>query len=214
MSKDSLNSKLAAMSPRELIMLFVAGLVVIVLIGFTFFIEPLSKKSQSMERRLASEATQTSSLDQQLQIYLEALNEDPDKALISSIADLKEKDAVLEQRFRDELKTLVTPDEMPALVSRMFDDAQQVRLESMATIAPVNIFAGREDLSALTLYRHGLTLTFSGSYFDIRDFLQRAQKENIKLYWEAMDYQVSDYPNGKVTIEFYTVSTQRTFIRV
>ena len=151
MSKDSLNSKLAAMSPRELIMLFVAGLVVIVLVGFTFFIEPLWKKSQSMERRLASEATQTSSLSQQLQIYLEALEEDPDKALISSIAELEEKDAILERRFRDELKTLVTPDEMPALVSRMFDDAQQVRLESMATIAPVNIFAGREDLSALTL---------------------------------------------------------------
>ena len=38
---------------------------------------------------------------------------------------------------------------MPALVSRMFDDAQQVRLESMATIAPVNIFAGREDSELL-----------------------------------------------------------------
>ena len=45
MSKDSLNSKLAAMSPRELIMLFVAGLVVIVLaVSYTHLTLPTNRE--------------------------------------------------------------------------------------------------------------------------------------------------------------------------
>ena len=53
-----------------------------------------------------------------------------------------------------------------------------------------------------------------GRYFAVRDFLARLEQLSDKLYWRSMAYHVKDYPTAEVTLEVYTLSTEKAFIGV
>ena len=44
-----------------------------------------------------------------------------------------------------------------------------------------------------------------GGYFAIQDYLQRLEQLSWRLYWDSFDYSVTHYPEGVVTISFYTL---------
>jgi len=69
------------------------------------------------------------------------------------------------------------------------------------------------DDSEVLLYRHGLRITMTGSFFNIQAYLTRIEQLPKKFYWEVFDYQMQDYPTAKVEMEIYTLSINKEFIR-
>ena len=67
--------------------------------------------------------------------------------------------------------------------------------------------------SEVLLYRHGLRITMTGSFFNIQAYLMRIEQLPKKFYWEVFDYQIQDYPTAKVVMEIYTLSINKEFIR-
>ncbi|ACR10673.1 MSHA biogenesis protein, MshJ [Teredinibacter turnerae T7901] len=59
------------------------------------------------------------------------------------------------------------------------------------------------------VYRHSVRLRLHGTYFSVVDFLQRLEKLEWSFYWEFIEYQVDAYPRGDVTLEVYTLSTEK-----
>ena len=58
------------------------------------------------------------------------------------------------------------------------------------------------------LYRHGLQLTLAATYPGLLAYLERLDQSPWRLYWQLLDYKVSDYPKGQVTLKVYTLSSQ------
>ncbi|HBY38437.1 MAG TPA: MSHA biogenesis protein MshJ, partial [Alteromonas sp.] len=56
--------------------------------------------------------------------------------------------------------------------------------------------------------------TFEGRFFAVRDFLANLERLTNQIYWRSMAYEVSEYPNAQVTLEVYTLSTEKAFIGV
>ncbi len=69
------------------------------------------------------------------------------------------------------------------------------------------------DDSEVLLYRHGLRITMTGSFFNIQAYLTRIEQLPKKFYWEVFDYQMQDYPTAQVEMEIYTLSINKEFIR-
>ncbi|KXO11276.1 MSHA biogenesis protein MshJ [Moritella sp. JT01] len=69
------------------------------------------------------------------------------------------------------------------------------------------------DESEVLLYRHGLRITMTGSFFNIQAYLTRIEQLPKKFYWEVFDYQIQDYPTAQVVMEIYTLSVNKEFIR-
>lgn len=63
------------------------------------------------------------------------------------------------------------------------------------------------------LYRHGLRITMTGSFFDIQAYLDAIEQLPKKFYWQVFDYQMRDYPTAEVVMEIYTLSINKEFIR-
>jgi len=67
--------------------------------------------------------------------------------------------------------------------------------------------------SEVLLYRHGLRITMTGSFFNIQAYLNTIEQLPKKFYWEVFDYQMQDYPTAQVVMEIYTLSINKEFIR-
>ena len=59
------------------------------------------------------------------------------------------------------------------------------------------------------VYKHAVTVSLTGSYFDIVTYLKSLEDLNWTLYWQYIDYTVDGYPNATVTLQVYTLSTEK-----
>jgi len=64
------------------------------------------------------------------------------------------------------------------------------------------------------LYRHRITLKLSGSFFQLRDYLNQLEQLPWKFFWEKFDYKLIKYPKGELQIEIYSLSLKKEFIGV
>ncbi|TVZ38421.1 MSHA biogenesis protein MshJ [Alteromonadaceae bacterium 2753L.S.0a.02] len=59
------------------------------------------------------------------------------------------------------------------------------------------------------VYKHAVRITLQGNYFSVVDYLQRLEHLKWRFYWDFIDYHVDKYPSAIVTLEVYTLSTDR-----
>lgn len=214
MSAPGLSEKFAALSQREKVLTLVSGLALIILVGFTFFIEPAMKALATNKTELAAEVMKRQTLNAQLELYTEALATDPNAEIRAEQATLLEQKSAMEMTFADELEELVTPAEMVMLVEQVFKHAGNLKLMEMSSLAPVSVFEGNEEMENVDLFQHGVQMTFSGRYFDVKDFVEALESQTKQFYWRGVDYQVTAYPLAEVSVEVYTLSTEKAFIGV
>jgi len=214
MSAPSLNEKFAALSQREKVLTLISGLALIFMAGFTFFIEPAIDDYSKYRTDLASEEVKRQSLNAQLELYSEALSSDPNAELNAELAQLKIQKKQIETVFANELNELVTPGQMVFLVEQVFNHATSLTLIEMSSLNPVSVFAGNEEMADVPLYQHGVSLTFSGRYFDVKQFIEALEDQTQQLFWRGIDYKVTSYPLAEVNVEVYTLSTEKAFIGV
>jgi MSHA biogenesis protein MshJ len=80
------------------------------------------------------------------------------------------------------------------------------RQSKTAAAVPVRAMAGA--------WLHGIRLEFSGSYFDMVDYLKALEALSWKFLWEGVSYTVTEYPGGKGTITVNTMSLAPDWIQL
>lgn len=206
--------KFAVLSDREKTLVLVAGAIVLIALLFTLLIEPISVSLNKAKTELASVNAEVASLEMQTELYKTALQNDPNAPVKEQLAHLERTMVSLDAEFSAQLADLILPQEMPILIEDVFSQAKGLKLIEMASVTPMNIFADRPDMADIPLYQHGVSLTFEGRFFAVRNFMDSLEQLNSKVYWRSMAYQVTDYPQAEVTLEVYTLSTEKAFIGV
>ena len=72
----------------------------------------------------------------------------------------------------------------------------------------------RSEPYTTDLYRHGVELQLEGSYLGTLAYLKQLESLEWRFEWNALVFDIQDYPIGTVTIEVYTYSTERDWIGV
>jgi MSHA biogenesis protein MshJ len=209
---------------REQNLLIVLVPTTIIVVFFLLLIEPEFNKSGRL-------ADSVSRLESQLalsrQSNLELLQQakiDPDIAVSQQIEGLQKSLAKLNHEFEGELSQLVSPQAMPVLLEQIFTKANDLSLINMTSVAPQvlnananeqsNSSGNKTQMSQQPIYRHGIEITFEGSFFATRDFLAQAETLGWKLYWQDLSYAVSDHPSAITKLTLFTLSTSEAFIGV
>ena len=71
-----------------------------------------------------------------------------------------------------------------------------------------------QAVNDIGLYRHRIILKLSGSFFQLRDYLNQLEQLPWKFFWEKFDYKLIKYPKGELQIEIYSLSLKKEFIGV
>lgn len=209
---------------REQNLLFVLIPITIITVFFLLLIEPEFKKAGRLEVSVAQLNTQLKLSKESTQELLQQAQIDPNTEISQQIDSLKKRLVKLNHEFEGELSQLVSPQAMPVLLEQLFTKANDLSLINMKSVAPQVLNAQINNASESSknqpvvgqqsIYRHGIEITFEGSFFATRDFLVQAEGLGWKLYWQDLSYAVSKHPNAVTKLTLFTLSTSEAFIGV
>lgn len=225
---DTLFVQFLKITQREKLLILFSGVVIIILIGYLLFIEPVNESTTRNEQTISSLQNQLNSLQAQIEVAEYALGNDPNDLLVESLDKLTDKSQDLDLYLQQETVNLVPPTQMPLLLENMLAGSQGVTLVSMQSIAPTPVLSSQTKtvdaesdaesndtvVDEINLYRHGVLLSLRGSYFDIQHYLTRIEGLKWQFYWKRFNYVVTEYPEALVEVELYTLSTSKAFIGV
>lgn len=235
-SSNQLTEKFQQLSQREQLLILLVGIVAIVMVTFTLFIDPVWQnitKISQQNVQIAQKNNDTATMIADLQQHLAA---DPNAALKQAIAKQQLQLNNLEQALVSLTTELIDPVEMRQALSQWLKLNAGVKLKAFEVLSPEPIKlvdeqtqkqaeqankALKKSLTNSTqsatetqLYQHGIKITVTGSYFKIRDYLQYIEQSQWKIFWHKLDYQLVRYPKSEAVVELYTLSTHKEFIGV
>lgn len=208
----NLQEKFEALTKREKIIVVFAVLAGIWVGWDNFFYQPSQKKQQALQQELNSLKQQIT--DRQLTaIKLENSSHiDPNLANQRKLAELKAEHNRLQELIMHD-KSLVPPQLMAVALSDILNRNKQLTLIKLNTL-PVATLQESKQPQQNPIYKHGLAITFSGTYLDTLNYLTALEALHWHFIWESIDYQVKNYPIAETTIKAYTLSFKETWLGV
>jgi MSHA biogenesis protein MshJ len=55
-------------------------------------------------------------------------------------------------------------------------------------------------------------IELTGKYFDILEYLQLLESMPMQYFWRSYQYTVEEYPEARLVMEVYTLSSRQEFI--
>lgn len=212
---QQLQNRFIDLSKRERVLILLTGLVIILLVGFLWFIEPALNKTNNAKKEARRLNAQVVGLEQQIAAIEAQLEQDPDKSVKDRIALNRRDLERLDLQLQAHTSELVPPGKMPALLETVLGKSDKLTLREMRSIAPTQLLKIEdEDTAQTNLYQHGVQLVLEGRYFDIQEYLESIETLPWQFYWKRFSYRVTEYPLAQVEIELYTLSTSPAFIGV
>ena len=199
---------------REQQLLFISIPATIVFVAFLLFIEPEFKNTQMLDKQVDRMHKQLALAEQGTQELLSQASVDPSTGVKQQIKSLEAQLLKLNKASEGELNQLVSPSAMPILLEELFEQADDLALVSMQSVKPDILFGDTSNSEQAPIYKHGMQITFEGSFFATRDFLSSAENLGWKLYWQDLNYTVDKHPNATTTLSLFTLSTSEAFIGV
>lgn len=215
MNKDTLNKlqeKFEALTQREKIIAVIAILAGLWTGWDNFFYQPIHIKQQELEKQLTTLKQQIT--DQQLAaIKLENTPRiDPNLNNRNRLNELKaEYKRIQEQVMSD--KSLVPPQLMATALGDILSKNNQLTLIKLNTLPATTLLEAKSEQTS-PIYKHGLEITFSGSYLDTLNYLKALEALPWHFVWESLAYTVAQYPVAETTIRVYTLSFKESWLGV
>jgi MSHA biogenesis protein MshJ len=210
---NNLQAKFEALSKREKIIVTGAVLTVLWVAWDNFLYQPIRTEQLALQQELVSVKQQIT--DQQLTlIKLEnSTYVDPNLNNRNQLAKLKTEYNRLQDIRMQNDKNFVPPHLMAIALSDILNQNNQLTLIKLDTL-PVTTLLESKQPQQNPIYKHGLVITFSGSYLETLNYLKALESLPWHLIWESIDYQVKEYPTAETTIKAYTLSFKENWLGV
>jgi MSHA biogenesis protein MshJ len=222
--------KYLAITPREQYMVLITGLVAIIFIIHTFFIDDNSSKIDKFEKQIIQMSKANRSANSSITLLEDGLSKDPNSELNKQISQYKERLKKVDVNLLQLTSDLINPIQMRHALLQLLKTQKGISLQSFQVIPAQAITLASskpavkiKDISTaetdpnqekLVLYRHSIKIKLSGSYFQLRDYLTQLESLSWKFFWKEFNYQLKEYPVSELEIEMYSLSTKREFIGV
>jgi len=210
---NNLQNKFETLTQREKIILAVAVLAGLWVGWDNFFYQPIQKKLLALHQDLSNLNQQIT--DQQLTaIKLENSNlSDPNLINQNKLIELKAEFNHLQDLMMQGNKNFVPPNLMAIALSDILNRNNQLTLIKLNTLPATTLLESKQP-QLHPIYKHGLAITFSGSYLHTLNYLKALESLPWHFIWESIDYQVKDYPIAETTIKAYTLSFKENWLGV
>lgn len=185
--------------------LFVLAVVALPALLWSLLIDPAMRATaESLRTRIQETETQRDELRAEREALLARAQSDPNAELRATIREREEDLAALEASVAEDVRGFVAPREMVQVLRRLIAADQQLRLEELDTAEPEQVF----EEESLRVYRHGVTVRFTGNYAATREYLARLEERSRDLGWDSVTYEVSNHPAATITLQVHTLSLE------
>lgn len=236
------SEKYLTMTLREQILVLITGLVVVVMGFYNLVIDGNLQQAEQLKKGNSQLVKANADLQLSIDEMRRRVADDPNKVLMTQIAAYQQKVKQIDSALLQLTSELIDPLEMRTALSELLAMQPGVTLVSFELIGanrimlgspekrqlseqqaskeqaePVQVIDANEQTAenqSIGLYRHGIRLKLTGSYFQLRNYLRQLENLSWRFFWQEFDYQLSDYPKSELMIEIYSLSTEKEFIGV
>lgn len=220
-----------ALSLRERVMLFGAGVAAVLFVFYFMVFGPLWTKRAALEASIAQKQSLVTATNKEIELVMLAHASDPDRDARARLTAVQAETATLKQALRQQQHGLVAPERMVTLLAHLLRQHAGLRVLSLKTLpsgtvgeaktapgsdaaakaaAPVQAQAVKPP--AALLHRHGVEVVLQGSYADMVDYMQALQAMPTRVFWGKAQLAAESYPVATLTLTLYTLSMDDTWI--
>ncbi len=203
---NTLKERFNSLSDREQNICLITLLILIWGAWDSFIYQPLDNKQKNLNTELTKLQNQLLNNQQKAIDIQLAAKQDPNKSNKDKLQQLQQQISNLKQTLNSGKKKFVPAKLMVTLLQDMLQQNHGLELISLKTL-PVAEVSETKNIKP-PIYRHGLILRFSGSYLTTLDYLKSLEALPWRINWEAIDYQVKQYPSAEITLQIDTLSFQ------
>lgn len=208
-------------SRRERIALLLIVSLFPLVIGYNRVIQPMRAESARLNQEMAETQSFLSTLENRRIALQSALINPPVSKEEMQLNKLKTEWHKIEEKVHDAAARLVPPQEMTRALKALLATHPGIDFISLETVEAVPIMPPKPELSESDdqkkttarstpiAYRHGLKLTFEGSFMESQSFFASIRQLPWSFFWEAVEYKVTTHPNAEVALILYTISPDK-----
>ena len=213
--------------------LVTAGLVVLMfMLWDAMLMSPEEVKQKQVVAKMESMNEQTETLNVQIQEMSAALRGGEAQHINARINELSSLLARLEQKQKDLTIEFIQPAQMAGVLRDMLSAENGLVLTKLESLGAQPLFPRPKDEEEKVkdtqgenikktadarrpeIYKHGMRIEFEGDYFKTFAYLRALEAMPWRLYWDNVEYHVTDYPRARVAITVHTLSLHEGWIGV
>ncbi len=218
-----LAERIDARSLRERLLIFAMAALAVVMLVTTLALDPLQARRKALLDQVGEHQSRVAAAQTQIQTIIAAHGADPDAANRRRLEDLKARIAQNEAKLATFQQGLVSPDRMADVLRDLLGRNRGVKLVSLRTL-PVTTLAeeggkppapeGQPADPRSAIYKHGVEVTVEGSYADLLAYVGDLEAMPWRVFWGGASLSVQTYPLSRLTLTLYTLSLEKTWLRV
>lgn len=225
---SKLNERYLSLSRRERGLLAGSLIFVPMLMMNILVLDPQQARIKQAEANAVQQSVSLTEMRAQVASLQQQLRTDPDAVAKAELAKLEAERQAYDEQLREIGTTLVSPEEMNALLEGLLSGHKGLQLVSLKTLAPTSILADkalteksdsqRKDADGkivarkFDLYKHGVEIRLEGGFADLQAYLSQLEKIKQGLLWGSLQYKVLTYPRAEMSIMVYTLSPDRAWL--
>ncbi len=207
-------------SLRERILLAIAAIAVVATLWHFLLFQGQLERARRLQDQTATARQEIASLEQERAELSRQTRGKERERLRKKAKDLRESIRELDTELRRESAELVSPGRMAKQLRGVLSRSEDLELRRMENRPPTRI-----ELSSLIdteqeldsdslpeLYRHPLSLTFTGNYPQAVRFFSRMKEMESRFFWDRLEFTVTDHPKARVRVTVHTLSLDQAWI--
>ncbi|NMP31923.1 type II secretion system protein M [Thalassotalea sp. M1531] len=234
---NSYAEKFLQLTKREQYIVFFAGLFLFLYVPYILIIETNFAQIDQHSTKIVTLKNSVKTEKQSIELFEQALNENPNAPIEKQIAQQKEKLEKIDAQLLTLTSELINPIQMRKALVELLALEPNVSLVSFEVLAPKALLTDNKQIAAeeqdkddnkasnsaktvnskaqpVGLYRHGIQLKLKGRYASLQDYLVRLERLKWKFFWQDFELKVTKYPTNELSVTLYSLSTKRDFIGV
>ncbi len=227
------SEKFSNTTAREQYLIIATGLVAIVFILYSVFLDAPFQRIEQLNRQISQTQQSNQNNKNSIQVLEQALLEDPNVALRKELSQYQAKLGEIDEQLLSLTSDLIDPIQMRYALIKLLKLQKGVKLLSFEVLPARAVTKAKlasndkpdanevqvtstsqAEPKQLRLYRHGIKIKLQGQYFQLKDYLSQLEGLTWKFFWQEFDYQLKEYPVSELEVEIYSLSTAQEFIGV
>jgi MSHA biogenesis protein MshJ len=204
-------NRIDAMSIRERALIFITLLVALYLLAVNVLFGPVNAVKDRLQQQISQKRQETQALEAQIQALLAAGD---DSAKRNKIVTLQENLKTMDAELVRVTAGLVPPREMARLIEQMLLKNRGLQVMKMESLPAKPLLEGGSNagVTGTMVYKHGMQIELQGGYLDILRYLRTLEGLPWKVFWGKVSLKAEKYPDSRVSLLIYTLSTHEAWI--
>ncbi len=219
--------RLDALTLRERIIIFGAGVTLVYIAWQTLVMDPLALRAKAAEQHLSDVRQQTSAIDQ----IGSASSQDPAVTAALRNRALSERLTALDRELSSAAQGYIAPDHMNELLRSLLAEQHGLKLVSLTNL-PVESLShpdtprsdasrkeGAQPPDAIAAgdrgpFLHPVEIVVEGDYASVVAYLRAVEGLPWRIHWRKLELVAGQYPVNRVTLVIGALSLSRDWMSV